>query len=94
MQLRLRKISTATRVDSLHDLAVYHVDLRLVNAFGVLFVGGDEAKTNNRHHHRRGQLEAVVDLDPVCEQISQPEMIANARGHSRAAKCAKNHPGF
>src|SRR5205807_8552231 len=83
VQLRLRKISTATRVDSLHDLAVYHVDLRVVYAFGVLFVGGGEAKTNNRHCHRRSELEAVVDLDQVCEQFSQPKMIVNDLGHSR-----------
>ncbi len=85
-QFRLRKVGSARGVDSLDNRAVQHI--------GLAIVGPNESETNNRHHHRCGQLETIIALDPLREQMRQTQMFANAITHSGAAECAKNHPGL
>ena len=41
-------------LDSLNNLSIQLVDLRLANAFGIMFIASNEAKTNHSHTYRRG----------------------------------------
>src|SRR5438876_9575090 len=65
-QFCLVQIRATRPVDPFDNLAVDDVDLALV--------GGDESKTDHRHHHRRRQFETRVGFNPVREQIRESDV--------------------
>src|SRR5205807_2930774 len=54
----------------------------------------DKPETNDAHAYRRGELEALVYLDPIGKKFRQAHTFAKARGHSFAAEAAENYPCF
>src|SRR5690242_11411946 len=95
-QFRLSKVCATGGIDSLDDLAIQHVDL----AFGRLggtarrSVPTNESKTDDRHHHWRGEFEPVVRFDPLNQKIGQAEVLANPGRYSGATECAEHHPSL
>ena len=80
-QFCLRQISASGSIDSLHNLAVQLIDgdgapsRRSLSARRRRRVS-NKSKTNHTHADGRGQLEAVIGLDPAREQVCHAHLFA------------------
>src|SRR5260370_38837728 len=81
IQLRVREEEVATVVQALHDGLVYSVSS---------FV----AETDQVQRDRRGQLEAVVILHPICEPLRQLHVATNVVLQALSAIVSKPEPQF
>src|SRR5260370_4714372 len=81
IELRVREVEVATVVQALDDGLVYSVS-RFV------------AETDQVQRNRRGKLEAVVILHPICESLRQLHVATNVVLQALYAIVTNHEPQF